>query len=143
MSYLYLQHHGVKGMKWGVRKSQRLLGKADRAYARGDKVSAEKYKAKAKAAEEKHQFKQDVKKLRKAYKGPDTIAVIEADGRINKYDSVTMVKSSIAAQKGEEYANRANNKAWNQYMVQKVAPLAGMAVVATGYTYLQLKALAD
>lgn len=45
MENLYLAHHGVKGMRWGVRKQAENLGSALSIYARGIKSGYAKDRA--------------------------------------------------------------------------------------------------
>lgn len=59
---LYLAHHGVKGMKWGVRKARKNENKVERKYARAGKNSgyAEYYRNKADSIQKKHNRAADV-----------------------------------------------------------------------------------
>lgn len=57
----YLMHHGVKGMKWGVRRSKSQLARASR---KSDKKSdREEERSQAKASKSKTSFKKHVKSL--------------------------------------------------------------------------------
>lgn len=54
----YLQHYGVKGMKWGVRRARKMLSKATSSEQRDKAISSlEKHKAKGTAKVQKLQKK--------------------------------------------------------------------------------------
>lgn len=71
LSYMYpneLYHHGIKGMKWGVRRFQNedgsLTSAGERRYGLGDKIKGKFSDMKAKSAENKAR-RERVKEIRK------------------------------------------------------------------------------
>lgn len=58
----YLQHHGVKGMKWGVRKARRSADSAEVKQIRKKKVS-QMTNAELKKANERIRLEQEYKRL--------------------------------------------------------------------------------
>lgn len=50
----YLEHYGVLGMRWGIRKANKYERKARKANARNDAALSQKYMAKSKKLRKKH-----------------------------------------------------------------------------------------
>lgn len=81
----YLEHHGVKGMRWGVRRQQKLL-------------------AKAQAKTEKEKLKSELKQLKEATKKAKEEAKLTKSGKIDKQKP-----EDLSAAKLKELTDRNNN----------------------------------
>jgi hypothetical protein len=129
----YLAHHGVKGMKWGVRRYQNPDGSLTAA---------------GKKRQEKADFKSDLKTYRKADKGvSDALYNLsqkhmkgQKENRDAAIDAVTKlhdVKTSIASKNGEAYLNRVMNKSRKVDDAVTVSVVAGLSATAAGLMYLK------
>ena len=130
---LYLQHHGVKGMKWGVRRYQNADGSLTPA---------------GKKRQEKADFKADLKTYRKADKGvSDALYNLsrthmkgQKENRDAAIEAVTKLhdaKTGIASKKGEAYLKRVMDKSRKVDDAVTVAVVAGLSATAAGLMYLK------
>lgn len=113
----YLMHHGVKGMKWGVRR------------ARNKPVSNRRV--------ERKEYKRVAKNMRDVHKRADLITVNTNTGYIGAMNSKTGAKDVLYI--GKEDAKRAEKwiKRYNTRVA--VSTLAGSGAAIAGLTYLTAK----
>ena len=117
----YLMHHGVKGMKWGVRRSKSQLARASR---KSDKKSdREEEKSQSKASKSKTSFKKHVKSLSTA----------ELDQRINRLKKENEYKELLAKDNdkfysGKKFVNEVMRDAGKQVGTQVAKYALGTAI---------------
>lgn len=142
-----LYHHGVKDMKLGVRKVEKLRSKGK--YAKADKLEQ-----KIKDKEAKKEFNTDVKsylKLRSDFGSALMKSVNkkttqqDVDTNTEKLLEVVKFTNDKNKQKGKAYVNKLINRADTIQKRKNTAGVVGFFVTAAaataGYAYLQSKFL--
>ena len=71
-----LQHYGVLGMKWGIRRARKNRDKASEYRKRGEKETAERYEKKAARIEQKHRNRAGSDKVYDSIKSSSTKKLI-------------------------------------------------------------------
>lgn len=113
-----LQHYGVKGMRWGIRRAQKKLAKAS-TQEQKNKAVAKLQKHRSKAVKQVAKLEKKVPKLEKAYDR----AVLKTDVKIAKAerDRSYYARKATRPFMSENRANKYLNKA--QLMDMKVKEL--------------------
>ena len=127
-SYNYsteLYHHGIKGMKWGIRRYRNFN-------------TGRKRQVKLDNKAEKKQFRKDVKQYRhdKRYIDFD----ISNHGNIrNVRNRGNETLNRLRVKKGNEYTNRILKADKRRNAASTIGILAGSAAAIAGYSYLATK----
>lgn len=150
-----LYHHGVKGMKWGIRKAKQEYKDAKKAYriaSRGrvsgfgikgiaNATAAEKKankafidmesaRAKYKASKAKDSAKAEKAEIKSYAKSMRKHGLVGSDADRQSGGRSTMLYNKLKAEKGKKYADKIQKKVQNR-VVAEIATSAAVAVGAT------------
>ena len=129
----YLMHHGIKGMKWGVRRSKSQLARASKKSSK--KADKEEEKSQSKASKSKTSFKKHVKAMSDQ----------ELQARINRLRNEQTYKELLAQDQdrmyaGKKFINEVMRGAGKDVSQQVVKYALGTAINnATGKSIVNLK----
>jgi hypothetical protein len=129
----YLMHHGIKGMKWGVRRSKSQLARASKKSSK--KADKEEEKSQSKASKSKTSFKKHVKAMSDQ----------ELQARINRLRNERTYKELLAQDQdrmyaGKKFINEVMRGAGKDVSQQVVKYALGTAINnATGKSIVNLK----
>ena len=129
----YLMHHGIKGMKWGVRRSKSQLARASKKSSK--KADKEEEKSQSSASKNKTSFKKHVKAMSDQ----------ELQARINRLRNEQTYKELLAQDQdrmyaGKKFVNEVMKGAGKDVGQQVVKYALGTAINnATGKSIVNLK----
>ena len=129
----YLMHHGIKGMKWGVRRSKSQLARASKKSSK--KADKEEEKSQSSASKSKTSFKKHVKAMSDQ----------ELQSRINRLRNEQTYKELLAQDQdrmyaGKKFINEVMKGAGKDVGQQVVKYALGTAINnATGKSIVNLK----
>ena len=129
----YLMHHGIKGMKWGVRRSKSQLARASKKSSK--KADKEEEKSQSSASKSKTSFKKHVKAMSDQ----------ELQARINRLRNEQTYKELLAQDQdrmyaGKKFINEVMRGAGKDVSQQVVKYALGTAINnATGKSIVNLK----
>lgn len=128
MSDTYLVHHGVKGMRWGVRKQPESTGAIVK---RKKKVSpVEELKSK----EDKKQFRKDVREMGRQTKRGNVSVIDKSNGQVvAQINAGAATWANLAEKHGKSYADKVlatHNKKIQRRNKAILAIYGGLAVSA-------------
>ena len=116
----YIKHHGVKGMKWGIRRTDAQLGKGGgRPQGPKPQKTADDYKKMKKSVDTANSYVESGKKAKKAYDTKQSNKQIKEDlskmsdkelqqivNRLNMEERYTAVMNSRQTASGKDRVNR-------------------------------------
>lgn len=146
-----LQHYGVKGMRWGVRRQQKKIDKYRQKASRYDKYSKEfakegsrrhgsdgarqtdkemawmkKLAADNKAKSQKYEAKAKAIEDKRAFR--EDVKYVKD----NMAGSTVKFYNTRASQKGKEYIDKVYNRAAMERAVSELTPFIGIGMMAIG-----------